>query len=160
MNDPRDLMSLALAAAAALALATPGPTRAQEDGSESHVVEIEMTDFAFKPAKVNVQPGDTIRFVQATATPHNVEFREVPGDARLGDEYVVPVEEIGTRAAAFPPARIGPYLLQKGETYEFVITEAFSAGTYDYVCTPHEATGMTGSLTVEESPGDVASGDR
>lgn len=159
MNDPRDLMSLALAAGAALTLAIPGPARAQEDGSESHVVEIEMTDFAFKPAKVTVRPGDTIRFVQTTATPHNVEFREVPEGATLGDKYVVPVEEIGTRAATFPPARMGPYLLQKGKTYEFVITDAFSAGTYDYVCTPHEAMGMKGKLVVEGMPGAVASGD-
>jgi plastocyanin len=150
---------LVLAAATLVALASPGSARAQEGRSGDGVVEIEMTDFSFKPAKVTVQPGDTVRFVQTTATPHNVEFREVPEGATLGEKYVVPVEEIGTRAATFPPARMGPYLLEKGKTYEFVITEAFTTGTYDYVCTPHEAMGMKGKLVVEEMPGAVASGD-
>jgi plastocyanin len=45
---------------------------------------------------------------------------------------------------------MGRYLTQVGETYEFLIDEHFAAGTYDYVCTPHEALGMTGTIVVED----------
>lgn len=145
-----------LAATAALALAMPATAQVQEAGTDGRTVVVEMVDFGFKPAKVTVRPGDVVRFVNSSTSPHNVEFRDVPDGARLGDDYVVPVEEIGTRAATFPPPRMGPYLLQKGDTYEFVITEAFTAGTYGYVCTPHEAMGMTGELRVQKPPSDQA----
>lgn len=146
-----------LAATAALAFAAPAPAGAQE--TEGRTVIVEMVDFGFKPANVTVRPGDVVRFVNTTTSPHNVEFRDVPEGARLGDDYVVPVEEIGTRAATFPPARMGPYLLQKGETYEFIITDAFVSGTYDYVCTPHEAMGMKAELEVLKAPADHGASD-
>ncbi len=144
---------------AGLALGTPAPAGAQEAGTDGRTVVVEMVDFGFKPAKVTVRPGDVVRFVNSSTSPHNVEFRDVPDGARLGDDYVVPVEEIGTRAVIFPPARMGPYLLQKGDTYEFVITDAFAAGTYGYVCTPHEAMGMTGELEVQKPPADPSASD-
>jgi plastocyanin len=145
-----------LGAAVALAFGTPAPAPAQEPDAEAGVVVIEMVDFGFKPAKVTVRPGDVVRFVNMTNTPHNVEFRDVPEDARLGADYVVPVEESRTRTAPPTPDRMGPYLLHKGDTYEFSITDAFVAGIYDYVCTPHEAMGMTGELEVRKPPVDLA----
>lgn len=155
-----------LVAAAALAFTAPAAAGAQQAEAvaeaEGRTVVVEMVDFAFEPAKVTVRPGDVVRFVNTTRTPHNVEFRGVPDGARLGDEYVVPVEETGTRAGtsrALPPTRMGPYLLQKGETYEFVITESFAAGTYRYVCTPHEAMQMKGELEVQTPLADPAASD-
>lgn len=159
---PLDTISRAafsLAAALALALAAPDTVTAQAGGTDARTVTIRMTDFAFEPAKATVGLGDTVRFVQTTSSPHNVEFRDVPAGARLGEEYIVPVERIGTRAATYPPHRMGPYLVQEGQTYEFVVTEAFATGTYGYICTPHEPMGMTGELVVEGPPGAVTSSD-
>lgn len=147
-----------LAAALALAFGTPGTALAQEPDTDEGVVTIEMVDFAFEPAEVTVRPGDVVRFVQASSSPHNVEFAETPDGTKLGDEYVVPVEEIGTRAANFPPSRLGPYLTEEGETYEFVVTDAFAAGEYRYLCTPHEEMGMKAKLIVEKPPEQTASG--
>ena len=48
-------------------------------------------------------------------------------------------------------ARMGPFLLAKGQTYEVMIDARFSVGTHDYVCTPHEMMGMKGTITVQES---------
>lgn len=145
-----------LFAIVAMLLSSPTLLTGQNVAAEgSRTVEVEMVDFAFRPATVTARPGDTIRFVQTTTSPHNVEFRDVPDDATLGEEYVVPVEEIGTRAAVYPPPRMGPFLVQEGETYEFVVTGAFAPGEYGYVCTPHEPMGMTGKLIVEK-PTEVA----
>jgi plastocyanin len=47
--------------------------------------------------------------------------------------------------AQLPPA--SPYLTQAGQTWE--MTADMGAGSYDYICQPHAATGMTGQITVE-----------
>lgn len=120
-----------------LALAIPGEVSPAVDDPEPRVMEVRMVDvspmeFVFEPSDLTVRPGDIVRFVQAGVMPHNVEFRDVPAGADLGD------------------ARLGPYLMSKGQVYELVIDERFTAGAYPYVCTPHEAMGMKGTLTVVE----------
>lgn len=147
-----------LAATVALAIGMPATAETQEAETDGRTVIVEMVDFAFEPSEVTVRPGDVVRFVQASSSPHNVEFTETPAGAELGDEYVVPVDEIGTRAATFPPPRMGPYLTAEGETYEFVVTDAFAAGEYRYLCTPHEPMGMKGRLIVEKLPAETTPG--
>ncbi len=94
------------------------------------MVDVSATEFRFEPAAVTVSPGDTLRFVQTTATPHNVDFRATPEGAVLG------------------PAKMGPFLTAVGQQYDLVIDARFPAGTYQFVCTPHEMMGMKGSFTV------------
>jgi len=86
----------------------------------------------FDPVRVTVQPGDTVRFVQAGRMPHNVEFRSVPATADLGE------------------ARFGPTLVSVGQTYDVIIDRGFPPGKYVYVCTPHEVLGMAGIIYVQE----------
>lgn len=121
-----------------LAVLTAPPTAvAQENGSEDVVVvkmiEKSATSYAFEPANVTVRPGQTVRFVQEGQVPHNVEFKD------------------GPTASALDGIRMGPFLMSQGETYEVRIDQGFSAGTYDYVCTPHASMGMTGTIVVEAS---------
>lgn len=94
------------------------------------------TSFAFQPAQLAAQPGDTLKFVQVGSMPHNVQFKRVPAGANLG------------------AAMIGPFLTTSGQTYTLVMDARFVLGRYDFVCTPHEAMGMTGTLTV--APGAAA----
>ena len=94
------------------------------------MVDKTPTEFLFEPAEISVQPGDTVRFLQTGTTPHNVEFTAGQSGAELGD------------------MRMGPFLLQAGETYDVVIDEQFRAGQHTYVCTPHAALGMVGAITV------------
>lgn len=127
-----------LIAAAALALVLVVPPDAQAQDSEGSVIIVKMidispTEFAFEPANITAQPGDVIRFVQTTATPHNVEFKTPPGGSDLS------------------AIMMGPFLTQMDETYEIEIDGRFVAGSYDFVCTPHFMMGMTGTLTVESS---------
>lgn len=94
------------------------------------MVDVSATEYRFEPAEISVNPGDTVRFEQAGVMPHNVEFREGPAGVNLG------------------AARMGPFLTKAGETYDVVIDARFPAGVHKYVCTPHEALGMKGSITV------------
>lgn len=95
-----------------------------------HIVK--MVGYTYKPAELTVNPGDTVRFVQEGTMPHNVEFKGLPEGIDLG------------------AAAMGPYLIKVGDTYDLVIGEEFSAGSYDYICTPHETLDMKGTIQVAE----------
>ncbi|HEY2898699.1 MAG TPA: plastocyanin/azurin family copper-binding protein [Gemmatimonadaceae bacterium] len=106
--------------------------------SKAHLIVVKMVDapnaqFAFQPSEVAAQPGDTVRFVQASTAPHDVAFRKRPKNAKLGS------------------AATGPYLVTPGQTYDLVIDSRFPDGVYDFVCDPHEGAGMHGTLAVGSS---------
>ncbi|MEW5917959.1 MAG: plastocyanin/azurin family copper-binding protein [Gemmatimonadota bacterium] len=94
------------------------------------MIDKSATEFVFEPANVVVRSGDVVRFVQTAAMPHNVEFREVPASASLAE------------------AKTGPYLTTPNQTYDVTIDQRFTKGTYNFVCVPHEAMGMKGTITV------------
>ena len=93
-------------------------------------MDVSATEFKWSPADVTVNQGDTIRFEQTTTTPHNVEFKETPAGVDLGD------------------AKVGPFLVAKGDHYDLVIDGRFKPGAYKFACTPHESMGMKGTITV------------
>ena len=95
------------------------------------MVDKSATEFVFEPANIEVKPGDVVQFVQTGVMPHNVAFREVPEGTNLGG------------------AKEGPYVMQPNERYELVIDDRFAKGLHNFVCTPHEAMGMKGTLTVK-----------
>ena len=114
------------------------PLRAQTSSTGAgHVVVVKLVTktggvpFAFEPANATVQRGDTLRFVEDAGVMHNVHFKTHPNGARLGS------------------AAAGPYLTNKGQTYNLVIDGRFTDGKYEFVCDPHEMVGMHGVLTVE-----------
>ncbi len=87
--------------------------------------------YAFEPANILAQRGDTVRFVEAAGAIHDVHFTVQARGARLG------------------AAATSPYFTAKGQTYDLVIDQRFADGTYEYVCEPHEAIGMKGTLVVK-----------
>ena len=87
--------------------------------------------YAFEPANVTAQRGDTVRFVEDAGVLHNVHFKSHPNGASLG------------------AAASGPYLSAKGQKYDVVIDSRFTDGRYEFVCDPHETIGMRGVLNVE-----------
>ena len=117
---------------------TSAPVRAQTASTaRGHVVVVKLVTrggampFAFEPASVIVQRGDTLRFVEDAGVMHNVHFKSHPDGAKLG------------------AAAAGPYLTSKGQAYTLVIDGRFTDGKYEFVCDPHELLGMKGVLTVE-----------
>lgn len=98
----------------------------------------------FEPANVEVRRGDVIRFVQEGVMPHNVQLvrNSAPSGVDVGEYWS------------------GPYLAKQGEVYEMEIDERFADGEYEYVCVPHLAMGMQGSITVSGgSPAAAAVAD-
>jgi len=93
-------------------------------------VEVSATSFKFQPAEVTVIPGDTVRFVQTSAMPHNVEFTKTPSGSKLG------------------ATKVGPFLTAPNQTYDVVIDARFPAGQYRYICSPHVSLGMKGTISV------------
>jgi plastocyanin len=107
-----------------------------DEGRE--VIEVRMVTTqggasgVFEPAQVTVRRGDVIRWIQAdNGAAHNVSFRMAQGNP-----------------AGFQAPPDSPYYTQEGQTFEVKVE--WDAGTYNYVCVPHIATGMVGSVTVSE----------
>lgn len=128
-------------AAAALALSL-APVAEAQNGYSPRTVVVNMVDrsatqYAFEPAELTVHPGDTVRFVQTGAMPHNVQFTKSPAGSSLGG------------------AQMGPFLTTLGQTYQLVIDGRFGAGAHEFVCTPHVSMGMRGTMTVSP-PAPVA----
>ena len=131
---------VAVTLASVLAIAPPSSGQTSTGSTTPQVIVVKLVErggsvpYAFEPANVQVERGDTIRFVQAANVPHNVRFTKEPSGAKLGR------------------ATTGPYLVSKGQTYDLVIDARFPDGTYNYVCDPHEMIGMHGSMTVVSAP--------
>jgi plastocyanin len=94
------------------------------------MVERGQYGIAFDPQRTTAALGDTVRFVQQGALPHNVMFRSFPSGAQLG------------------AALEGPLVTAPGATYDLVLDHRFVPGKYLYVCVPHETLGMAGLLYV------------
>jgi plastocyanin len=95
--------------------------------------------YRFDPVNVVVKPGDGVRFVMVSGAPHNVAFQNVTGAARtqLGANMPNQISDLSS-----------PMLLNPNEKYEMSFAKV-PAGKYDYICTPHLATNMRGSVTVQ-----------
>ena len=100
-----------------------------EQETETHVVTVDSTNLRFTPSTLTINEGDTLRFVWGgQALPHNS------------------VEENGVFDSGDPERAV-----DYGHVFDYD-----SAGTYSFFCEPHEAVGMTGSVTVldVEAPAD------
>ena len=118
------------------ATATPagGATVTPDAGGQVHEVKMVTTQNGasgeFQPATINVKKGDVIRWTMADGqVPHNVSFSMAQN-----------------QPAGFTAPADSPFLTQQGQTFELKID--WNPGTYNYVCMPHMATGMAGSVTV------------
>ncbi|MDS0243889.1 MULTISPECIES: plastocyanin/azurin family copper-binding protein [unclassified Haloferax] len=98
-------------------------------------------DFAFDPKTLTVSAGTTVRWVNDSDVGHTV----------TAYEDRIPTQAVYFASGGFESERsarndVSGGLLATGDTYEhtFDIT-----GTYEYVCIPHESSGMTGTVAVE-----------
>ena len=95
--------------------------------------------YRFEPADVTVKAGDGVRWTMVSGQPHNVQFQNVAADAK------------GQLSANMPNQLTdlsSPLLLNANEKYEISFA-GVKAGKYDYICTPHMANNMKGSVTVQ-----------
>lgn len=79
----------------------------------------------FEPSKVEISPGDTVKWVNNKLAPHNVVVEGYEQD-----------RTVSHKALVFSP----------GETFETTFDEP---GEYTYYCEPHRGAGMVGKVIVK-----------
>ncbi len=100
-----------------------GTENGGEDGSTETLTVGPGGETVFEPDSLTIEPGTTVEFVWDSDT-HNMVVQSGP-DEWEGHE---PIEDAGF-------------------SYEHTFEEE---GTYEYICEPHVAAGMEGTLSVEE----------
>lgn len=133
------------AAAAAGATTTPaaGAVAAAPATGQTHEVKMtgDATGYKFEPANLTVKQGDAVKFIMVSGGPHNVAFQNVTdATAKAQLDANMPGQKMGELN--------GPMIMQPNEAYTISFAKV-PAGKYDYVCTPHLAMNMKGSITVQ-----------
>ena len=124
----------ALLAAACGAVAWTG----QAPGPAVH--EIRMTS-RFAPGLTVARAGDTLRFINQSGGPHNIQFfaDSIPEPARVLLEQAMPGAKIAPLSS--------PLLITENDVYDIAVP-ALPPGRYPFVCLPHFGSRMLGTLEV------------
>jgi plastocyanin len=95
--------------------------------------------YLYQPTNLTIKQGDGVRWVMVSGAPHNVVFENVPAAAKAQLAANMPnqLTELGS-----------PMLLNPNEKYEMSFN-GVKPGKYDYICQPHLANNMRGSITVQ-----------
>ena len=95
--------------------------------------------YKYEPTDLTIKAGDGVRWVLVSGPPHNVVFQNVAADAKgqLAANMPNQLTELGS-----------PMMLNANEKYEMSFGSV-KAGKYDYICQPHMANNMKGSITVQ-----------
>jgi plastocyanin len=106
-----------------------------------HVVDMQAV--AFEPAELTISQGETVAWKHAAGEPHSVTAYEedIPSDAEYWASGGFDSEE-----AARTGWENGKGAIASGQSYVHTFE---TAGTHEYVCIPHEAAGMVGTVIVE-----------
>ena len=125
MNEHKSLAIMkALCVLLSLVVLLPTVT-AYDNESEDTIITVDSTNLRFSPSSVTIEEGQTIRFFwSGQALPHNA------------------VERNGVFDSGDP---------QRNVNYSFTFERGMN-GTYEFVCEPHEAFGMVGTITVTPLP--------
>lgn len=106
-------------------------------------VEVQMLGdekgYRFEPADATVKVGDGVRWTMISGPPHNVQFQNVAADAKAQLSANMPNQLTDLSS---------PLLLNTNEKYEMSFA-GVKPGKYEYICTPHIANNMRGSITVQ-----------
>jgi plastocyanin len=137
--------SAATAAPAAGAATTPaaGAVAAAPATGKTHEVKMtgDATGYKFEPANLTVEEGDAVKFIMVSGGPHNVAFQNVTdATAKAQLDANMPGQKMGELS--------GPFVMQPNEAYTISFAKV-PDGKYDYICTPHAAMNMKGTITVK-----------
>ena len=118
--------------------ASPPPAAAGATHDVNMVLE--GTTYKFVPAELSVKVGDKVVFHNVSGGPHNVAFwaDSIPAGAQAVIDPQLK-DQIGPLSSAL--------LVDPNATLEVSFAGA-PAGDYKFTCTPHQAMGMHGKITV------------
>jgi plastocyanin len=142
------------ATAGATTAATPGQPAATPGGTGGAVTEQPATgqthtvrmlldgqSYRFDPATITIRRGDAVKWVMVSGAPHNVAFEadKLPAGAQA---------QLSANMKKQQGPLSSPMMMNANE--EYVISFAgLPAGSYPYICTPHLAMNMRGTVTVQ-----------
>ncbi|MGB9964262.1 plastocyanin/azurin family copper-binding protein [Halobacterium hubeiense] len=117
----------------------PTETESGDGGGGGNVVQVGPDgEFVFEPEEITVSVGDTVTWEFASPS-HNVcAYPE------MSDEVSIPEDASGF--GTMEQGGNSMALVSQGETYEHTFE---TAGEYTYVCVPHVASDMIGTVVVE-----------
>lgn len=118
--------------------AAPAPAPAGANHNVNMVME--GTAYKFVPAELSVKVGDQVTFINVSGGPHNVAF--------FGDSIPAGAAPVIDAQLKDPLGPLSSKLvLDPNETIVISFAGA-PAGDYKFTCTPHQAMGMNGKVTV------------
>jgi plastocyanin len=123
--------------------ATSGAVAAAPITGTTHEVKMigDATGYRFDPATLTVKSGDGIKFIMVSGGPHNVSFQNVTDAAASAQlDANMPGQKMGPLSS--------PMVMQPNEAYTVSFGKV-PAGKYDFICVPHTAMNMKGSVTVQ-----------
>jgi plastocyanin len=123
--------------------ATGGAAGAQPATGQTHTVRMlgDAQGYRYEPATITIKRGDAVKWVMVSGGPHNVDF----------DENGIP-SGAATQLAANMPNNQGNLasVMMMNPNEEYTVSFAgVPAGNYPYVCVPHLAMNMRGTVTVQ-----------
>jgi plastocyanin len=123
--------------------AAGGAAAAQAPTGQTHTVRMigDGSTYKFDPASITIKRGDAVKWVMVSGGPHNVAFQDtgIPAGASAQLSANMPNQQAPLSS---------PMLMQPNEEYT-VSFAGVPAGTYNYICTPHQAMNMKGTVTVQ-----------
>jgi plastocyanin len=138
------------AAAAAPAAAAPAEGAAPAAGAvaaapitgTTHTVNMigDEKGYRFEPAEITVKAGDGIKFVDVKGGPHNVAIDPATAGAMTAQLTANMPESTGELT--------GKMLVTDGDAWTMSFG-GIAAGTYNVVCTPHQAMNMAMKIIVQ-----------
>ena len=99
------------------------------------------SQYKFDPATLTIAVGDTVQFVNVSGGPHNIQFDK--------DHIPAGAKEVLNRNMKQRMGDLqGPFLTSPNQVYSISFAGA-PKGTYVFLCLPHQALGMKGTITVQ-----------
>jgi len=130
--------------AATTPAATPAAGAVAAAPATGKTVEVKMigdaTGYKFVPADISIKAGDAVKFIMVSGGPHNVAFQNITDPTAKAQ---IDANMSGAKMGELS----SPMLMQPNEAYTISFANV-PAGKYDFICTPHAAMNMKGSITV------------
>lgn len=128
--------------AAAAPAAAAGAMAAMPITGTTHTVNMigDEKGYRFEPAELTVKAGDGVKFISVKGGPHNVAFDPATAGATAAQITANMPESTGELT--------GKMLVTDGDAWTMSFG-GVAAGTYNVICTPHQAMNMVMKITVQ-----------
>jgi len=103
--------------------------------------------YRFDPADLTIKVGDGVRFINLDVSPHNIAFNTVPDASKAQLDANMPAQTANGPAAKLGELS-GPLVVAKNDSYTISFA-GVTPGSYPYICVPHQAEHMVGTITVQ-----------